>query len=79
MASFNDDERNEPFTAEDRLRHWLVEINLQQYADRFCEEGYDDMTQIILMNEKEVDEMLEETGVGNQRRQGTRSDLSLTG
>eukprot|EP00112_Aurelia_sp_Birch-Aquarium-sp1_P006896 Seg1753.6 transcript_id=Seg1753.6/GoldUCD/mRNA.D3Y31 product="hypothetical protein" protein_id=Seg1753.6/GoldUCD/D3Y31 len=66
MASCDDVHRSEPrisSTAEDRLRQWLGEINLQQYADRFYEEGYDDITQIILMNEAEIDEMLQETGL----------------
>lgn len=66
MASCDDVHRSEPrisLTAEDRLRQWLGEINLQQYADRFYEEGYDDITQIILMNEAEIDEMLQETGL----------------
>ncbi len=66
MASSDDNHSSEPLTAEERLRQWLREINLQQYADRFLEEGYDDITQFILMSETEVDEMLQETGLGRK-------------
>ena len=44
----------------------LEEINLQQYAERFVEEGDDEITQIILMNKGEIDELLAETGLGTK-------------
>jgi len=58
-----------PATARDtHIRSWLRRCKLEAYAQALEDDGYDDLQHITGLDEKEIDEVLEEIGMKKGHR-----------